>query len=161
TDDAGSVSNKVMLSITLRASDIAPTTPPSAIQDLAMLPADIKSQIPGTPIVYVTNNPGPHFIGTTNTGVTLTVYEFDSSNNPVGTPFTTTSDPNTGAFGFQFVNPQNVVLGEFHVYVKAAYTQYPGLGSTQSNTVYFEINNTVPGPVTNFHLFLADDTGIA
>jgi subtilisin-like proprotein convertase family protein len=163
TDDAGAVSNKVTVSFTLNDNSLPqppPTSPPSFTQNLAMAPGDIKSTISGTPVVYVTNNPTPTFVGTTNIGVTLTVYEKDSSGNLVVPTFDITSDPTTGAFSFQFKNPNNVTFGNFTVQVFAQWTNFGGFQPTPSNVVSFQINNQVPAPVTNFRLDPTDDTGI-
>ena len=71
-----------------------------------------------------------------------------------------------GSFNFLFQNPPNssgqppLPNGTFQVYVQAAYTLYPSLGSTQSNTVTFLIDNTTPAQVTDFRLNPASDTGI-
>ena len=77
TDAAGSVGNMVTYSFNLNDPNLPqppPTAPPSFSQPLAILPADIKSGPGVTP--PVTNLTQPVLIGTTNPGVTLTVFEF-------------------------------------------------------------------------------------
>ena len=60
-----------------------PTTPPTFSENLAMSPADIKKTIivNGQTIVATTNTQ-PTFIGVTNPGVTLTVFEKDANGRP-------------------------------------------------------------------------------
>ena len=159
------MSNKVTLNLTVNDSSLPqppPTSPPTFSEDLAMSPDDVKKTVVvnGQTIVATTNTQ-PTFVGVTAPGVTLTVHELDSSGNSYGSTFTTTSDPTTGAFSFPFQNPSGT-LGTFEIYVVAQYTQYPGVGSTESNHVTFQIvTNAVPGPVTDFRLSPASDTGIA
>ena len=164
TDAAGSVGNKVTYSFTLNDPNLPqppPNAPPTFTQNLAMSPSDIKGFIGNVP---VTNNLTPAFIGVTNIGVTLTVSEFiqqgDGSYIPYGSMFTTTSNPNSGSFTFPFSNPSSLSTGTFQVFVTAVYTNFPDVGSSQSDTVTFQINNETPAPVTDLRLNPADDTGI-
>ena len=108
TDAAGSVGNVVTYSFTLNDSNLPqppPTSPPTFSQPLALSPADIKSGPGITP--PVTNLSQPLLIGTTNQGVTLTVFEFeevDGSFVPYGPSYTLTVNAN-GSFSFPFLNP--------------------------------------------------------
>ena len=172
TDNAGSVGNKVTYSFTLNDNSLPqppPTAPPSFVPPgLQMLPADLKGTLNGNP---VTNIETPEFLGATNPGVTITVFETQEVNGVFPPPtlqFTLPSSdisPN-GSFNFLFQNPPNssgqppLPNGTFQVYVQAAYTLYPSLGSTQSNTVTFRIDNTTPAQVTDFRLNPTSDTGI-
>jgi len=170
TDNAGSVGNVVTYSFMLKESlpPPPPTSPPTFSQNLALLPADIKSAPGVNP--PVTNLTQPVLTGATNPGVTITVSEFEEVNGSFvafGPSYVLTSGVNAdGSFSFPFLNPNPssspppVLNGTFQVYVTAQYTQYPGLGTTTSNTVTFKIDNTTPGPVTDFRLNPADDTGI-
>ena len=169
TDDAGSVGNKVTYTFTLDDSNLPPpipTGPPVFSSPLQLLPADVKGQI-GNPPVPVTNLENPEFIGTTDPGVTITVFETQQVNGSFGAP--TQVNPaslqisSNGSFSFLFQNPLTgtspIPSGTFQVYVVAAFTSDPSL-HTQSTTVTFEIDNTTPAAATNFRLDPGDDTGI-
>ena len=172
TDNAGSVGNVVTYTFNLQDSHLQqppPTTPPTFSVPLALLPADIKSAPGISP--PVTNLTQPVLFGTTNAGVTITVSEFEEVNGTFvafGPSYVLTSGVNAdGSFSFPFLNPNPsnspnppVLNGTFQVFVQAEYTQFPGLGSTMSNTVTFTIDNTTPAAVKDFRLNPADDTGI-
>ena len=95
-----------------------------------------------------------------STGITLSKSATASGSQSLTAvdPVIPTIAPN-GSFTFTFANPQSLITGNFKVAAIASYTQYPALGSTESDA-YIQINNTTPGPVTDFRLNPASDTGI-
>ena len=169
TDNAGAESNKVTLTFTLQATDIAvppPTTAPAApvISIVPKLPVDSN----GNPVTNLTNL---QFAGTTVLGTFITVTETwtDAPGGPQTMPpfQVPASDINSdGTFNFNFQDfldssGDPVTLGTFTVVATATYSKYPQLGqSDPSNTIKFDINNTTPIAVTNLHLNPATDTGI-
>ena len=165
TDNAGSVGNVVTYTFNLQDSHLPqppPTTAPTFSQPLAILPADIKGMLNGNP---VTNLETPEFIGTTNPGVTITVFETQMGGSTFQFALPGSDINSDGSFSFLFQNPPGgsgppIANGTFQVFVQATYIQFPGLGTTTSNTVTFTIDNTTPAAVTDFRLNPADDTGI-
>jgi subtilisin-like proprotein convertase family protein len=173
TDDAGAESNKVTLTFTLNATNIAvppPTSPPGA-PTLAIAAPVVT--VGGVPVTNLTDLPfsGTTFIGTFVT-VTETWLEYtgaQSVNDPTMTQTVPASDINSdGSFNFafqDFTSPSGglVTNGTFTVSATATYTNDPNhVGpSPTSNVITFEIDNTTPARVTNFRLNPADDTGVS
>ena len=155
--------NKVTYTFNLQDTNLPqppPTSPPTFTSNLEISPADVRGTINNIP---VTNLLEPTFLGATNTGVTLTVFEFETGQRqlrPLRLDVHHDERSKLGSFTFPFSNSADLSTGTFQVYVKAAYTNFPGVGSTQSNTVTFQIDNETPLPVTDFRLNPADDTGI-
>jgi subtilisin-like proprotein convertase family protein len=174
TDDAGAVGNKVTLQFTLNDSNLPqppPTAPPTVT--LAISPSAVRGTTTGTdngnPItISVTNLSTPGFMGTVSTNAPATVkvfeFQFDSVTGTYDIPYGSVPNPTIaadGSFSFVFSNPLNLTAGNFKVDVVAQYNPpNDTLGSTTSAPVYVQIDDTTPGPVTDFRLNPADDTGI-
>ena len=115
----------------------------------------------------VTNLETPEFVGATNPGVSITVFETQVGSGSTFQFTLPASDINAnGSFSFLFQNPPGgsgtpIPNGTFQVYVQASFINDPNhVGPGTSNTVTFVIDNTTPAAVTDFRLNPADDTGI-
>jgi subtilisin-like proprotein convertase family protein len=147
TDNAGSISNPVMLQFTLAVTGISAPTPPIT-PTLELAPYDVTGA-PG-----YTNIATPNLIGVTTPGATVELLQADGSSfNP---QVITTSDPVTGQFTLTFPN-QTKQSGTFTVEAVATNSNgtSPGKGSTS-----FTIILTPPAPPSNFELDPNADTGI-
>ena len=147
TDNSGSVGNKVTISFTLNAANIAPPSPPTT-PTLSLAAYDVTGA-PG-----YTNVATPNLIGTTTPGATVELLQ--SNGQPFSPAVTTISDVLTGAFTLTFPNP-TAASGTFTVEAVASNT----VGSSAISTpVTFTILTGQPAAPSNFHLSPASDTGI-
>ena len=153
TDDAGAVGNIITIQLTLQASDLPPTGPPTKVT-LALRPSEA---VVVNGVTY-TKSSTPDFDGVTDP--TAKSVELLQVINGVPTPFsppviTTQIDPVTGAFHLQLPSSPDSPPS-YTVIARATNVK----GSTDSNQVSFNIKTHGPTQTPTLSLNPADDSGI-